>query len=124
MFVLFLLLTLADVQPAAAPPPGPVPQAVIETSMGTMVLDLLAEAAPRHVAHFVARATEGAYEGTVFHRVIAMGIIQGGDPLSKDPSQKEKYGTGGFNVLRFETNAEKHTRGAVSAVLIIFEPMT
>jgi peptidyl-prolyl cis-trans isomerase B (cyclophilin B) len=47
-----------------------------------------------------------------------MGIIQAGDPLSKDPAQKEKYGTGGLNALRFEPNAEKHTRGAVSAVLV------
>jgi peptidyl-prolyl cis-trans isomerase B (cyclophilin B) len=93
-------------------------QAVIQTSMGTIVLDLLADAAPNHVAHFITRANEGAYNGTVFHRVIAMGIIQGGDPLSKDPAQKDKYGTGGLNVLRFEANAEKHTRGAVSAVLV------
>ena len=47
-----------------------------------------------------------------------MGIIQGGDPLSKDPAQAAKYGTGGLGVLRFEANAEKHTRGAVSAVLV------
>jgi peptidyl-prolyl cis-trans isomerase B (cyclophilin B) len=93
-------------------------QAVIETSAGTIVLDLLAEAAPNHVAHFIARAQDGSYDGTAFHRVIAMGIIQGGDPLSKDPTQKDKYGTGGLGVLRFEPNAEKHTRGAVSAVLV------
>jgi cyclophilin family peptidyl-prolyl cis-trans isomerase len=93
-------------------------QAVLETSAGTIVLDLLADAAPTHVAHFITRAKEGAYDGTTFHRVIAMGIIQGGDPLSKDPAQKEKYGTGGLGVLRFEPNAEKMTRGAVAAVLI------
>jgi peptidyl-prolyl cis-trans isomerase B (cyclophilin B) len=93
-------------------------QAVLETSYGTVVLDLLADAAPTHVAHFLTRAREGAYNGTTFHRVIAMGIIQGGDPLSKDPSLSAKYGTGGLGVLRFEANAEKHTRGAVSAVLV------
>jgi peptidyl-prolyl cis-trans isomerase B (cyclophilin B) len=93
-------------------------QAVIETSQGTIVLDLLGDAAPNHVAHFITRAREGAYDGTTFHRVIAMGIIQGGDPLSKDPAQAAKYGQGGLGVLRFEGNAEKHTRGAVSAVLV------
>ena len=82
------------------------------------MLDLLADAAPNHVAHFITRAREGAYNGTIFHRVIAMGIIQGGDPLSKDPAQSAKYGSGGLNQLRFEPNAEKHTRGAVSAVLV------
>jgi peptidyl-prolyl cis-trans isomerase B (cyclophilin B) len=93
-------------------------QAVLDTTHGTIVLDLLADAAPNHVAHFITRAREGAYDGTAFHRVIAMGIIQGGDPISKDPAQKAKYGTGGLGVLRFEANAEKHTRGAVSAVLV------
>src|SRR6187402_1926972 len=93
-------------------------QAVVETSLGTMVFDLLADAAPTHVAHFITRAREGAYDGTTFHRVITMGIIQGGDPLSKDPAQAAKYGTGGLGVLRFEANSEKHTRGAVSAVLV------
>lgn len=93
-------------------------QAVLETTEGTIVLDLLADAAPTHVAHFIAKAKEGVYDGTVFHRVIAMGIIQGGDPVSKDPSQAAKYGTGGLGVLRFEPNTEKHTRGAVSAVLV------
>jgi peptidyl-prolyl cis-trans isomerase B (cyclophilin B) len=44
--------------------------------------------------------------------------VQGGDPLSKDPSQSAKYGSGGLNQLRFEANGEKHTRGAVSAVLV------
>jgi peptidyl-prolyl cis-trans isomerase B (cyclophilin B) len=111
MLPLLLLFALAGADP-------PDQQAVIETSVGTIVLDLLPEAAPKHVAHFVARAKEGAYDGTAFHRVIAMGIIQGGDPLSKDPSQKDRYGTGGLGVLRFEPNAEKHTRGAVSAVLV------
>ena len=93
-------------------------QAVLETSAGTIVFDLLADAAPTHVALFITRAREGAFDGTTFHRVIAMGIIQGGDPISKDPAQKDKYGTGGLGVLRFEPNAEKATRGAVAAVLI------
>jgi cyclophilin family peptidyl-prolyl cis-trans isomerase len=134
------MATLAEAQtprparPAPARPPSPArdpfftstlsaaelrnKQAVIETSQGTIVLDLLGEAAPNHVAHFITRARERAYDGTVFHRVIPMGIVQGGDPLSKDPAQAAKYGTGGLGVLRFEANAEKHTRGAVSAVLV------
>ena len=93
-------------------------QALLDTSFGTIVLDLLADAAPNHVAHFITRAREGAYDGTTFHRVIAMGIVQGGDPLSKDLAQAAKYGTGGLNELRFETNSEKATRGAVAAVLV------
>jgi peptidyl-prolyl cis-trans isomerase B (cyclophilin B) len=115
----------------AAPPPrdtfftSPLPladlqnkQAVLDTTYGTIVLDLLADAAPNHVAHFIVRAREGAYNGTTFHRVIALGIIQGGDPLSRDPAQADRYGTGGLQELRFEANMEKTTRGAVAAVLV------
>jgi peptidyl-prolyl cis-trans isomerase B (cyclophilin B) len=121
MPLLLVVLSLLDLQFFTSTLPAAEiqnKQAVIETSVGTIVLDLLGEAAPNHVAHFMTRAKEGAYDGTAFHRVIAMGIIQGGDPLSKDPAQKEKYGTGGLGVLRFEPNSEKHTRGAVSAVLV------
>jgi peptidyl-prolyl cis-trans isomerase B (cyclophilin B) len=92
-------------------------QAVLDTSLGTIVLDLLADGAPTHVAHFITRAREGAYDGTIFHRVIANGIIQGGDPLSKDPALSARYGSGGMRELRFEANGEKMTRGAVAAVL-------
>jgi len=92
-------------------------QAVVETAMGTIVLDLLADAAPNHIAHFITRAREGTYDGTIFHRVILNGIIQGGDPLSKDPAQSARYGTGGLGELRFEKNNEMMTRGAVAAVL-------
>ena len=92
-------------------------QAVIETTMGTIVLDLLPDAAPNHVAHFISRAREGAYDGTIFHRVIPNGIIQGGDPLSKDPSQVARYGTGAMRELRFERNTEQMSRGAVAATL-------
>ena len=92
-------------------------QAVLDTAMGTVVLDLLADAAPTHVAHFITRAREGVYDGTIFHRVIPNGIIQGGDPLSKDPAQSARYGTGGMRELRFERNDQQMTRGAVAAVL-------
>ena len=92
-------------------------QAVVETDLGTIVIDLLAEAAPNHVGYFIKNAQEGTYAGTVFHRVVRQGIVQGGDPLTKDPSKADAYGTGGFGVLRAERNAEKNTRGAVSAVV-------
>jgi cyclophilin family peptidyl-prolyl cis-trans isomerase len=135
MILLMLLLLVMGGQAPRPQRPSPAPrdsfftstmapeeirgkQAVLDTSEGVIVLDLLADAAPTHVAHFITQARAGAYDGTVFHRVIAMGIIQGGDPLSKDPAQSAKYGTGGLGKLRFEANAEKHTRGAVSAVLV------
>ncbi len=74
------------------------------------------------MALFIKTARDGGYNGTAFHRVIRQGIIQGGDPLSKDPAAKDRYGTGGLSLLKAEINAEKHTRGAVSAVLVPNRP--
>lgn len=92
-------------------------QAVLQTSVGTIVIQLLPEVAPNHVGYFMKLAQDGAYEGTTFHRAVLRGLVQGGDPLSKDPGKRALYGTGGLGVLKSEANAEKHTRGAVSAVL-------
>ena len=97
-------------------------QAVIETTAGVIVIDLLADAAPNHVGYFMKLAREGAYDGTTFHRLIKYGIIQGGDPLSKDPARRAAYGTGGLGVLRAEPSGEKHTKGAVSSVILPGKP--
>lgn len=97
-------------------------QAVVETSKGTFVFELLPDAAPNHVGFFIKNAREGAYEGTTFHRVIKYGIIQGGDPLSKDPAKASQYGTGGLNRLRRELSQQSHTIGTVSAVLAPGQP--
>jgi cyclophilin family peptidyl-prolyl cis-trans isomerase len=92
-------------------------QAVVETTMGTFVLALLPAAAPNHVGYFMKLARDGAFAGTAFHRVIKYGIIQGGDPLTKDPTKTAQYGTGGLNMLKAEFNPEPMTAGAVAAVL-------
>lgn len=92
-------------------------QAVVDTTYGTFVIDLRPDLAPNHVAYFIKLARAGAYKGTTFHRVIKRGIIQGGDPLTKDPAKAKLYGAGGLGVLKAEISSEPHTRGAVSAVL-------
>ena len=97
-------------------------QAVIETTRGMFIIELLPEAAPNHVGHFIKTAEEGGYDGTTFHRAVKYGIIQGGDPLTKDPEAQDRYGTGGLGVLARELSDEKHTRGAVSAVQIPGQP--
>ena len=93
-------------------------QAVLDTTAGTIVMDLLADKAPSHVALFTKTAESGGYDGTTFFRMIKLGIIQGGDPVTKDPNARGKYGTGGLNLLKAEISDEKQTRGAVSATLI------
>ena len=97
-------------------------QAVVETSVGTFVIDLTSDVAPNHVAYFTKLAQEGAYEGTTFHRVVKYGMVQGGDPISKDPAKRSLYGTGGQNAIKAETRAEKMTRGSVAAVLVPGRP--
>ncbi len=54
--------------------------ATIRTNHGEMVLELFARQAPQTVNNFVFLAEEGYYDGTIFHRVIASFMIQGGDP--------------------------------------------
>src|SRR5207253_10728424 len=58
-------------------------QAVVTTSLGDIVIELLPDAAPDHVGYLMKLAEEHAYDGTTFHRAILRGLIQGGDPLSK-----------------------------------------
>jgi peptidylprolyl isomerase len=97
-------------------------QAVVETSNGTFVIELQAEKAPNHVAFFIKQARAGAYNGTLFHRVIRYGIIQGGDPLSKDPAKIAQYGTGGMNQLKAELTDDNYVAGTVAAVLLPGKP--
>ena len=92
-------------------------QAVVETTAGTFVIDLRPDLAPNHVGYFMKLAREGAYGNTLVHRVVKNGIIQGGDPLSKDPAKAAQYGSGGLGVLGAEHSAEPFTRGAVGAAL-------
>ena len=97
-------------------------QAVVETTAGTFVLDLTPATAPNQTAYFMKLAAEGGYDGTIFHRAVKYGMVQGGDPLTKDPSKRALYGTGGQNAVKAEARAPKMTRGSVAAVLVPGKP--
>jgi peptidyl-prolyl cis-trans isomerase B (cyclophilin B) len=107
---------------SAAPAIAQTKQAVLDTTAGPIVMDLLADKAPNHVALFIKTAQSGGYDGTTFFRMIKMGIVQGGDPVTKDPAARSRYGSGGLNLLKPEPNDEKQTRGAVSATEIPGKP--
>lgn len=94
----------AHAQPAAAPdaPPGAAnpcsanpcaakqkgkPVVVLETSLGSIEIELDAEKAPISAANFLAYVDSGHYDGTIFHRVIPDFMIQGG---GFDPSMSQK----------------------------------
>src|SRR5919106_4580350 len=131
-YALILLTFFAIEQGRGAPKPAPAPQpfttklsikdmtnkqAVVDTSAGTFVIDLRPDLAPNHVGYFMKLAGQGTYANTLVHRVVRNGIIQGGDPLSKDPKKAAQYGSGGLGVLKAEHSAEPFTRGAVGAAL-------
>lgn len=68
--------------------------ATLHTNKGDITIEFNQET-PNTVANFVKLAQSGFYDGTKFHRVIKGFMNQGGDPLSKDDSKKDYWGTGG-----------------------------
>jgi peptidyl-prolyl cis-trans isomerase B (cyclophilin B) len=101
---------------------SPPKQAVVETTAGTFVIDLAPDSAPNQAAYFMKVAAGGGYDGTTFHRMIPRGMVQGGDPLSKDASKRAAYGTGGLNAVKDDVPAPKMTRGSVAAVTVPGKP--
>jgi peptidylprolyl isomerase len=80
---------------------------IIETSKGSVTIEMRPDLAPNHVARIKELARKGFYDGVVFHRVIDGFMAQTGDPTGT--------GSGGSGQkLRAEFNTEPHTRGAVS----------
>jgi peptidylprolyl isomerase len=68
--------------------------AVFETNMGTIEIELYTDKMPITTQNFIDLVEKEFYDGTRFHRVISEFMIQGGDPLSKDTSKKNRWGTG------------------------------
>jgi peptidyl-prolyl cis-trans isomerase B (cyclophilin B) len=89
--------------------------AVIKTTEGEMVVEFWSDVAPKTVENFKTLAKKGFYDGTCFHRVIKGFMIQGGDPLTKDPAKEPMWGTGdpGYKI-KAEFNDRNHDRGVLS----------
>src|SRR5205085_4266094 len=88
--------------------------AVFKTSEGEMVIEFWPDVAPNTVENFKKLAKQGFYDGTAFHRIIKGFMIQGGDPLTKDPSKEAQWGTGDPG---YKLNAEFNQRPPVRVVL-------
>lgn len=97
-------------------------QVVVETTVGSFVIDLLPDVAPNHVGLVMQQVADGGFDGTSFHGMVARGIIQGGDPFSKDPARRDEYGRGGLGLVVAEPSDEQHTAGTVSAVGVPGDP--
>ena len=90
------------------------PRITITTKLGEIKIRLYPDAAPRHVENLINLIKMGFYDGTTFHRVVPGFLIQGGDPLSKQPDRM-LHGTGGPGYfLSPEPNDYPHKRGALS----------
>jgi cyclophilin family peptidyl-prolyl cis-trans isomerase len=84
-----------------------VSQATLHTSEGDVELELFPADAPKTVENFAKLASEGFYDGLIFHRVIPDFMIQGGCPLGT--------GTGGPGYsFEDEINEHKIERGALA----------
>lgn len=90
---------------------------VLETEFGRIVIELYPNVAPQMVARFKQLVRDGVYDGTAFHRIDPrLGIIQGGDPNSKD-SNPENDGTGdsGLPDVSAELSDLKYEAGTLGA---------
>lgn len=84
-------------------------QVTMDTSKGTIELDLYAQYAPKTVNNFVFLAQEGYYDGVTFHRVISNFMVQGGDPTGTG-----RGGPGYRFEDEFRGNPLKHETGSLS----------
>src|SRR3712207_1817842 len=107
----------ATPSPAMTSSPSPAQNevAILKTSEGEMVAEFWPDVAPNTVENFKKLARQGFYDGTAFHRIIKGFMAQGGDPLTKDPSKENRWGTGdpGYKI-KAEFNKKPHERGVLS----------
>lgn len=90
--------------------------AVIKTNLGDIEVKFNNESTPVTVNNFLKLADGKFYDGTKFHRVIKGFMIQGGDPLSKDASQSDNWGTGGpgYKFADELKGTEKYPHGTLA----------
>jgi cyclophilin family peptidyl-prolyl cis-trans isomerase len=112
--------TLADFPKVSAK------EATITTNKGDITFSLEIDKAPLTVTNFVTLAKDGFYNGIKFHRIIAGFMAQVGDPLTKDDSKKDLWGTGGPGyTIADEFNPDLKFDGAgVVAMANVGQPNT
>lgn len=90
--------------------------ATLHTNKGDITIEFLPQQAPNTTANFIKLAQAGFYDGTKFHRVIKNFMNQGGDPLSKDDAQKNRWGTGGpgYSFADEITAGNSNTAGTIA----------
>jgi peptidyl-prolyl cis-trans isomerase B (cyclophilin B) len=118
-------ITILSLQSAAAAEPEPAkmdpPRVILQTNAGAFTLELYAKDAPTTVANFLEYVRAEFYDGTIFHRVIADFMIQGGgftDDMTRKtarPSIPNEADNGHTNVrgaLAMARTGDPHSAGA------------
>lgn len=86
------------------------PVAIIDTSMGTIKVELYPNKMPITTGNFIQLVNDGFYNGLVFHRVIDNFMIQGGGYYPNGTQKQDPYG-----AIKLETSADVlHVDGAIS----------
>ena len=90
--------------------------ATLHTNKGDITIEFFDKQTPNTVANFVKLAESGFYSNVKFHRVIKDFMIQGGDPLTKDDSKVDQWGTGGpgYTFADELTPENKNNAGTIS----------
>ena len=89
------------------------PIVTIQTTQGTLKVELYPEVAPNTVNNFIYLVKRGFYDGTIFHRVIPGFMIQGGDPEGNGTGGSEHEIVGEFSSNGWD-NPLSHKRGTIS----------
>lgn len=94
---------------------GKTVSATLETSKGTITVELYETDAPKTVANFVGLAKEGYFNGTIFHRISKGFVIQGGDSTGTGRGGKSIYG--GDFADELNQSAPSYTAGYLRGTL-------
>lgn len=91
-------------------------QATLHTNKGDIVIKFDTVNTPKTAENFIKLAESGFYNGVKFHRVIKGFMIQGGDPLTKDDTKMDFWGTGGpgYQFADEITSTNKNNKGTIS----------
>ncbi|MFK7955121.1 MAG: peptidylprolyl isomerase [Lysobacterales bacterium] len=90
----------------------------IETSLGSFVIELMPDKAPKSVANFLTYVNDGFYDGTIFHRIIGSFVIQGGGftpdftkKATRAPitNEADNMVSNGFATLAMARTADPHS---------------
>lgn len=107
--ILVTLALIGLIIPNVAPAQPDMPQVQMDTSAGTIIIELDPHKAPQSVENFLSYVREGFYDGTIFHRVIKGFMIQGGGMTAEMQSKK-----GHAPITNEADNGLKNTIGTIA----------